>query len=74
MIIPPVSTNLKGGILVSLCLSGKVKPVYPLSVNGSCPPCIVNNTGWIHFIFIHTYQATSEGVLNVMLFLQNDNI
>ena len=48
LIIPPASTKLKGGILVSPCPS--VCPSVCLWTE-SCPLCIFNNTHRIHFIW-----------------------
>ena len=59
----PPSAKLKGGILVSPCLSVCLS-VYLWTE--SCPLCIFNNTRPIHFIFCTSYQATSK-VLHVKL-------
>ena len=65
-IMPPASTKLKGGILVSPCLS------VPLWTE-SCPLCIFHNTSQIHFIFAHLINQLHE-VCRVLRFLKNFEI
>ena len=50
---PPASTKLKGGILVAPCSSVRLW-------TESCPLCIFNNTGRIHFIFAHLIKQLQK--------------
>ena len=53
LFMPPASTKLKGGILVSPCPSLRLW-------TESCPLCIFNNTCGILFIFIHLMKQLPE--------------
>ena len=61
LIIPPASTKLKGGILVSPCPSVRlsVRPSVRLWTE-SCPLCIFKNTHRIHFIFAHLIKQLQK--------------
>ena len=39
-----------------------------------CPLCSAYSSGWIHCIFIHLYQATSEGVSHIKLLAKFQNL
>ena len=52
-IIPPASTKLKRGILVSPCPSVRLW-------TESCPLCIFDNTHRIHFIFAHLIKQLQK--------------